>query len=111
MVSSTFDTHFILYVVYSDMSLGSKRHLNTLNHVLRNKSLDLREEGDKTWEATFLAKETWRNLRITCRGFFEYCRNVISYAKKNAGKMPPFKGCLLLILTQVYLRPGLHSFD
>jgi len=42
--------------------------------------MERRAAGDKNWEPTFLAPETWRNLRITCRGFLSYCRSVIEYA-------------------------------
>ena len=33
--------------------------------------------GTNNAEKTFLAHETWRNLRITCRGFFIYCRAIM----------------------------------
>jgi hypothetical protein len=32
------------------------------------------------WQMTFLDSKTWRNLRITCRGFFAYCRYCIKFA-------------------------------
>jgi hypothetical protein len=41
------------------------------------------EQGDTSWQKEFLAAETWRNLRMTCRGFFGYCRCVLAYAEKN----------------------------
>lgn len=46
----------------------------------RRKLLD---SSDTSWQSQFLAPETWRNLRMTCRGFFCYCRSVISYAKSH----------------------------
>lgn len=36
--------------------------------------------GGENMEKTFLAHETWRNLRISCRGFFAYCREMIRCA-------------------------------
>jgi len=51
---------------------------------LRKRQLERRyaedEERDELWELSFLAPETWRNLRIACRGFFGYCRACIHYA-------------------------------
>jgi hypothetical protein len=41
------------------------------------------EKGDKSWQKEFLAAETWRNLRMTCRGFFGYCRAVLAYADSH----------------------------
>ena len=46
---------------------------------LRAKQIERRVAGDVKWELSFLAPETWRNLRITCRGFFAYCRAIIDY--------------------------------
>ena len=48
--------------------------------------------GNKSWEETFLARETWRNLRISCRGFFEYCRAIIKFAGENKESIPEFHG-------------------
>ena len=52
-------------------------------HRLCSKQQERRKSGDKNWEAQFLASETWKNLRITCRGFYLYCRSVIDYARRH----------------------------
>ena len=46
---------------------------------LRERQLERRHEKNKEWELSFLAPETWRNLRMSCRGFFAYCRAMIQY--------------------------------
>ena len=45
------------------------------------------DKGDKSWQKDFLASETWRNLRMTCRGFFGYCRYVIQYADAHRAEI------------------------
>ena len=59
-----------------------KQSLNYF-HRLWLKQQERRDNGDKNWEAQFLSAETWRNLRITCRGFFGYCRSIIDYASTH----------------------------
>eukprot|EP00986_Skeletonema_menzelii_P020755 scaffold32210_cov114-Skeletonema_menzelii.AAC.1 len=49
----------------------------------QQKRKELLQKGDKSWQKDFLASETWRNLRMTCRGFFGYCRYVIQYAASH----------------------------
>ena len=49
---------------------------------MRKKQLERRKAKDKDWELSFLDSKTWRNLRITCRGFLAYCRALIDYAEK-----------------------------
>jgi len=59
-----------------------KRSLNYF-HRLWLKQQERRENGDKNWQPQFLAADTWKNLRTTCRGFFGYCRSIIDYASKH----------------------------
>jgi len=59
-----------------------KRSLNYF-HRLWSKQQERRENGDKNWQPQFLAADTWKNLRTTCRGFFGYCRSIIDYASKH----------------------------
>ncbi|KAL7537399.1 hypothetical protein ACHAXR_010210 [Thalassiosira sp. AJA248-18] len=47
---------------------------------MRRRQLERRLAGDENWKLSFFASETWRNLRITCRGFFAYCRAIIEYS-------------------------------
>ena len=47
---------------------------------MRKKQLERKLAKDEHWELSFLATETWRNLRMTCRGFTAYCRSVFKYA-------------------------------
>jgi len=57
---------------------------------LRQAAVRRKDGGNVNWEKTFLAKETWRNLRIACRGFFEYCRAIIKFAKDSGDDIPAF---------------------
>lgn len=43
----------------------------------------------KDWEKTFLARETWTNLRLACRGFFGYCRYMIHLAEITPDTVRP----------------------
>ena len=58
---------------------------------LRRAQLQRRRDKDEDWEQSFLASTTWRNLRISCRGFFAYCRAVMKYSDANQGTVRPVK--------------------
>lgn len=58
---------------------------------LRVKQLQRKESKVDGWEKTFLDYgKTWTNLRITCRGFFLYCRSVIKHADLLKDTIPRF---------------------
>ena len=62
--------------------------------VTRKKQLQRRDAKDKEWQLLFLSTETWKKIRITCRGFFLYCRSLIDYSD-NAPKGSIVKICVI----------------
>ena len=66
-----------------------KKSLDYLE-VMRKKQLIRKKNKKDGWEAMFLASETWTNLRITCRGFFAYCRYAIRLGDEWAHLIPKF---------------------
>ena len=58
--------------------------------VMRKKQLIRKKDKKEGWEATFLESETWTNLRMTCRGFFAYCRYAIRLGEEWAHLIPKF---------------------
>ena len=60
---------------------------------LRARQLERRDNKFEHWRKTFLESgKTWNNLRITCRGFFDYCHAVMKYADFNTGMIPTLHG-------------------
>ncbi|KAL7546687.1 hypothetical protein ACHAWF_017274 [Thalassiosira exigua] len=69
----------------------TKKCLNYFQR-LRKKQLQRKSDDVESWEKSFLAPETWRNLRITCRGFFAYARYLIQHADyAETDSVPKFR--------------------
>ncbi len=63
-----------------------KQIMNCLDYFdeMCQKQLKQRDDKDGDWKLSFMSPQTWANLRITCRGFFGYCRNLMMYADQAA---------------------------
>lgn len=77
--------HVSYYYRYENQVKESLEYFESLRQV------QLQRSGENAAK-TFLAPETWRNLRITCRGFFAYCREMIVRADQyqKLGKIKNF---------------------
>ena len=57
---------------------------------LETANLNWKKLKDRTWKKRFLSTETWKNLRIAVRDFFQYGYAVIEYAESHPALIPKF---------------------